>query len=1386
MRRTGSLTVIILLFVAIATSMSLGGPRDGLWSQVRDAMNKGLPQTAVTLLDQIIPGALADQAWAEATKAVCLKIAQNGKIQGGKTEEMIVQLQAEIATAPDPMKPVMETILGHWYWGYLQNNRRGFLDRSQTSEPPGADITTWDLATILAEIDKHFTAALAAEPILKTTPINVWNDLIEKGTTPDTYRPTLYDFLVFDALELYSAGEQVGAVPQDAFEIMAGSPIFAPVAEFLAWQPQTSDTGSAKVKAIRLYQGLLSFHQKDADPTAFIHADLQRLTFGCNYAVGPEKTELYRAALERFTNQWKGNEIVAQALYQWAYFECGQGDYLKAHTLASQGWDRYPAGTGGIQCYNLVQRLEAKSAEVATERVWSDPLPDIQVTYCNVDRIYFRIVAVKFEEYAQIYWYEDLSQSQITALLAVQPVLQWSADLPRTTDYESRTQTLPAPKGLTKGFYFLIASHDPSFALPANQVSAASFWVSDLGIVLRTENNLSAFVEGYLVNAKSGEPIVGATVTCWKVTGYIDGQAHYEPGVQVQSDANGVFRFPAQAKLFGMIVAESAGDRVSSVEGNGIAAPYTPPAPGTGKPQLRTVLFTDRSLYRPGQTVHYKGICISLNTTDNDYHTVAGQSVTAEFRDTKYKTLAKQELTSNAYGSFSGSFTAPSSGLMGSMSVIAGGADVSFSVEEYRRPTFRVQLDAPVEAPKLGEQVVVPGQAIACTGTPIGGARVEWRVVRQVRFPSWCWWAGWTYFSDPQPIAHGSATTESGGSFTIPFTAQPDPVVAPADEPVFEFVASADVTDIAGETVSAQSTVRAGYTALQVAIVADSWQTPDKPIQLTVQTQSLDGTGEPASGTIRIHNLQQPNSPTRGALMEGYTNDYYWWQRAPGKPDASNPETWALATLVSEQAFQTDAAGQITVPITLPAGIYRATVATQDRFGTAVTARQTIQVVDLSADHLKVRVAHYLGAPRWSVEPGQTFTALWGTGYETGRAYIEIWCADRLVRAWWTDPNHTQEVIRQPVTESMCGGFILFVTHIHENRMYFDQRIVEVPWTNKQLTVAWEHFRSRLEPGQKETWTAVITGPDVKGAAAEMVATLYDASLDQYRPHDWIHSFPEGNFGGVRFRHEITWSFGHSFQNISITLPQLLSDWTIDSKSVTISYRHFCSDILSAAPMWGTSTVTRATRGGGSSGPAPLPAPATPTPSTKTTVPATPDLNRVSPYTDFDETAFFFPHLVPGADGAVRMEFTMPQAPTEWRFLGFAHDSQLRSGYLTDITVTAQDLVVEPKPPQFVRAGEAIEFTVKISNRSAARQTGKVSLTLADAGTLAARDEDLGNTAPQQTFDVPGKESRLYSWRLTIPDGCDRLIYKAVGTTMHLSDGEQGYLPVLSRRASDL
>jgi len=998
------------------------------------------------------------------------------------------------------------------------------------------------------------------------------------------------------------------------------------------------------------------------------------------------------------------------------------------------------------------------------------------VTYRNVTRVYFRAVAFRAEEAIQPSW-RYINQHELTTLFAMEPALQWSAELPATTDYQQRSEALPAPEGLAAGFYFIIASHDPSFQEADNRVSVARVWISDLALVMRQVTRAGT-VEGFVLDAKSGGPLAGAKVTRWI---YARDPSRYERADETQSDENGQYRFSSSPdRQSFLVMAEYEGQKLAS---DSSYATY--PASDDPTPDQQTVFFTDRSLYRPGHTIRYKGICIHTDTLTDNYQTLGRVKVTVVFRDTNGQEIERRQHQCNDYGAFSGSFTAPRDRLTGRMSLLAQDGprgSTYFNVEEYKRPKFQVELDAPTEAAKLNTEVVVPGKATAYTGAAIGGAQIQWRVVRQVRFPPWCWWAYRRYpvVSQAQAIAHGSAITEADGTFSVSFTAKPDLAILEEDEPVFEFLVHADVTDTTGETRSDERYVRAGYTALQATVGADEWQTPDVPVELTIQTSSLDGEPESADGVVRVYTLRQPDQVSRPKVLSS-TDD---------EPDASNPDTWETAELIAELPFQTDAQGRALLPVDLEAGIYRAMLETQDRFGKAVAARHTIHVVDPEAEHFDVRVPNHFATPRWSVEPGESFMALWGTGYDAGRAFVELECRGQVLRAWWTPADRTQETIQEAVTEDMRGGFTLRVTYVRENRAYVNEQIVDVPWTNKQLTIQWERFRSLLEPGQEEIWTAIITGPDAGPAVAEMVAALYDASLDQYLPHDWMHRL-------TGFRTESSRLYSR-FENGSLSFRTVLSGWSLDYLSVVFSYRQFPTDIMLLWWHYDSPGVPYSGGGGYSAAPvarngdydewSDLPPYAATPDSTEgakdgqVTPEPGPDLDQVAARENLNETAFFFPHLLSDADGVVRMEFTMPEALTQWQFLGFAHDTEMRSGYLTDSIITAKDLMVEPNPPRFVREGDVIEFTVKVSNQSAARQTGKVRLTLADARTLEPRDEALGNETPEQSFDVPSKESRTYSWRLAIPDGCDFLTYTAVGATDRLSDGEQGYLPVLSRR----
>jgi hypothetical protein len=1403
--------VIITASVAVVTTASALS-----WQKVYEARDKGLPKTAIGELNPIIADAMQNKRYAEAIKAIATKIAFEGQIEGNKAEEKITRLQEEIEKAPVEMKPVMETILAHWYWQYFQQNRWRFMQRTQTTEAPGKDFTAWDLPRILTEIDKHFTVALANEKVLKSTPVDQFNDLLERGSMPDAYRPTMYDFLAHEAVQFYQAGEQGAMQAEDEFVLDVESPIFGQAADFIAWKPETTDTGSPTIKAIRLFQNLLAFHQNDKDKTAFADADLGRLMFGHNKADGENKNDRYEVALKGFVDAWADHEISAHARAQWATLLQGENECGEAHQIAGRGYELFPKSLGGAMCYNVIQQIESKSASIQTERVWSDPPPTLDVTYRNVTKVYFRAVACDWEALLKKsrWGIENMDDEQRKELLRRAPVKAWDANLPATSDYQMRTEKLPVPTDLKPGFYFIIASHDAAFSDKNNCVSYASVWVSDLALVVRTRH-FEGVVNGFVLNATSGEPVSGAVIRSWTRNNH----GWYQAGPGAKTDANGLFRVERGASDQSLVLlAEMNGQQLAS------ASEYYLYHQDRPKPDSQTVFFTDRSLYRPGQTIYYKGISMRYDQEGNKYSVYANLPLTVVFSDPNGKEVARATHTTSDYGSFSGAFTAPRDRVTGQMQIrVAGRPSVTYvTVEEYKRPKFQVELAKPKEPAKLGAEVSLTGKAASYTGAAIGGAKVKWRVVRQVQFPPWCWWWRWNWPSargESQAVAHGTATTGSDGSFIVKFIAKPDPSALEKDEPTFNFTINADVTDTTGETRSDSQTVRAGFTALQATLAANEWQTPEKPVELTISTQSLDGEGRAARGVVKIHKLKQPEKVARSTTQQqpyrmyraDRTNRLRHSNGVKPEIDPADPNSWELAEVAVERAFQTDASGKGKLDAQLPAGIYRAILETKDRFGKAVTCRLGVLVVDLKEKTFPVKVANRFAAEKWSVEPGESFVGFWGTGYDRGRAFVEVEHCGKILSARWTDADRTQEVFEQAVGEEMRGGFTIRLTYVRENQAYLEDRVVDVPWSNKKLMVKWEHFTSKLEPGKKETWTAVVSGPDARKTVAEMVAGLYDASLDQYQPHQWIQEFNV-------FRREYS-GVSAQFENGMRGFNGLHGYWITDSKRVGFPYRHFPADLTANVWGYGRLQVVSKTRrykaaavdAGGEMEMSSMPLAPVRMESAKVEAgerqdnvngapdgrsPPGPDLSTVSARKNLNETAFFLPQLVSDAEGVVRMEFTMPEALTEWKFMGFAHDRDLRSGYLQDKVVTAKDLMVEPNPPRFVREGDIIEFTVKVSNQSAVRQAGRVKLTFADARTLKEMNGELGIQTSESrlqhaasglkndeyAFDVPAKESKTFAWRITVPDGMDFLTYKAVGATDRLSDGEEGYLPVLSRR----
>ena len=500
------------IFVATDWLEAADPPRPEQWKKVQKAVSEGLPKTAIKELEPIIESALADKAYPEAIKAIAKKISLESNIQGNKPEERITRMEAAIKEAPATMKPVMNAILAEWYWHYFQQNRYRYMQRTATTESPGDDIKAWSLDRILSKIDAQFQLALSAEKRLKAIPVTEYAELLDNTAKGSRYRPTLYDVIAFEALNYYVAPEQAGAKSQDEFILQADSPAFAPANEFMQWQPKTTDDDSRTLRAIHLLQDVMKFHADDKDRTPFLDADLFRLQFVANTTPGVATEPTYIKALERFIKVHAKHELSAVAQARLASEHQQAGRLVKAHKIAEAGVAAYPDTMGGNMCHNIIQQIKSKEVRTRTERVWSSTQPTFEVTYRNLDTVYFRLYKLDWD--AESNRKPNNNTDERKQILALKPTKSFTIELPKTIDYQQQTHQAKTPDGIEPGYYALAGSLTEDFAEMDNIVSMTRVWVSDLAVVVLRGRTLG-HLNGIVTNATTGKPINNAIVKTW-------------------------------------------------------------------------------------------------------------------------------------------------------------------------------------------------------------------------------------------------------------------------------------------------------------------------------------------------------------------------------------------------------------------------------------------------------------------------------------------------------------------------------------------------------------------------------------------------------------------------------------------------------------------------------------------------------------------------------------------------------------------------------------------------------------------------------------------------------------------------------------------------------
>ena len=705
------------------------------WKSLEQAIEQQLPRTAIEILDLIIPEAIADEAHVEAVKA----IVQTGKLQcqchdrsRSDTSTRIRVLKSYAEEAPQEIIPLLDLFLAQFYWSYFHANEWRVKERTATDEPLDDDVTNWDRSQIVAEVERLFQRTLSAGDNLKGISISDADDLLSPGTLPDSYRPTVYDYAVHEALGFYGSKEHATSSSENRKSVPAESPALGSAEEFIAWQIERGVFDPYVEKALVIYQGLLGFHRNDPDPSAFLDSDLHRLDYGQRIAVGETTNERYTAALIALADRWAKHELSSEALHRAArvaFGIVGELDALNAHRLASRGADAFPESSGGRQCQELLESVEKESFVIHTDRVWNGSNSRIAIYGRNIDRLFFRAVSCNWNELLDAEDPNDpiiSSQEKCAERLKAKPAAEWEVELPGPVDYKDRRTSVAAPTTLESGCYLIAASSDRTFARAGHQVAFAGIWVSHLAVIARAYDGQ---IEGIVLDSKTGEPVQGAEVHLWanrQGRSLLGALNELRSAVVEQERQNAERRKSGVKETHDPVELSSPLERsgidhtvftnkdgffeVPEVSGHlrGIQVIHSNQRVGIVgiKPQPSkqddsyeaTFFFTDRSIYRPGQLIHYKVLCVLNEPSRCNCHVLSEKDVTVVFADSNRTEIARQQHKTNEYGSFSSSFLAPQNRILGraELFVVDGPTGAkTVRIEEYKRPKIEVTLKEP-------------------------------------------------------------------------------------------------------------------------------------------------------------------------------------------------------------------------------------------------------------------------------------------------------------------------------------------------------------------------------------------------------------------------------------------------------------------------------------------------------------------------------------------------------------------------------------------------------------------------------------------------------------------------------------------------------------------
>ena len=1222
--------------------------------------------------------------------------------------ELMKETEQQAETCTDPAgAAVLHSMLAELYNHYYQQNRWKIGQRTELAGYVPDDIREWTPSLFEQKIKEELERSLQPAALLQQTKAETFQAILKEGKDSRRLRPTLFDFLAYRAL----------AIQPDAAW-------FEQLIAFRRTQPEREALLQVELDygAFRFDRQLITVtgYENTLDSLSRVHDNATAIL------------DINAARLEMLNRQqYQGDETHRDSVAAEIYHLC--------KTMLT----RYSGNEHANPFQNRLNSMENPTISVQTaNNVYPGKTLDLRLTYTNVPRLTVRIYqSLRQPEEAWRNLYKESAKKR-GKLVKEQT---FALALPNT--YTEQDTLLCIPMSQLGLYEYELTTPDKRFS------TTGRFSISRLAAVTRQD---SKFPEVLVTDIESGKPIEGATVVYY-TTDMKTGKLL--PQGRLTTNRFGIALLPKQKERREYVVRPLFQNDTASI----ISTIYLSPLYKGNEGQVQLSLFTDRSIYRPGQTVSFKGIAYIKDTEQP--HVVPEQSYTVSLRDANGKEVANKTFETNRFGSFNGEFTLPKESLNGLFRLHTDKGAVSFRVEAYKRPSFKLDIQPIKEEVSFGYPMELNGTAQSFSGVALQEGTVKWTITRR---PFWLR----SYMPDPfsfttEQVASGTASLDSKGNFTIPFTPERPKTLA-GRKAYQNYEVRATLTDSKGETQETSFLFSVGETGLLLTVETADEEMEKDAARITVRAKTINGQPTEAQGSYTLYAL--------GSEITG--KDLYGTDR------------YSIDKQIRVGTFQSDKPLPSELFRTLPSGRYRIEVKATDANGQEVATEKDF-ILYASDDPCPPVFRHqWLIEKRTECLPGEEAEFVFGTSDRDVYLLYEIFNEDgKRTKQELLRMNNENRTFRIPFRETDGNGFMVSFTFVRAGELHQQKVPVYLRRPDKKLTIRTETFRDKLLPGSKEQWKFRIVNADSAAVSAEVLASLYDASLDKLYTADWYFA-PKPSiqlpvpyfYAGSAFqkRHDYAAGEFKSLKLPSYVYDQL--DW---------------QDVLGLFVRFGSSNrvfMTGAVQMKSASAPVPeafmdsqndmavlSEPPVTVIAEEEVEVSGVYPTSHETPVPlreNFAETAFFYPVLTTDTAGNVAFSFTMPESNTTWKLRLLAHTEDLHYGMLTKEVVTSKPLMVTPNLPRFFRVGDEVSLTAQVSNLTGEPTTGEVCFELFDPETGASIDLQ---TDSHKTVSLLASDTKSTGIRFRVPAvphgvvGC-----RIVAETDKGSDGEQHLIPVLS------